>query len=131
MAYNYYQPMGYTPMYNQYNNQIPNPQPQIQPQIQAQNTIIWVTYDEMLVYPIAPNTAVALWDKNNSTIYIKRADSTGKPSVQILDYTERREQSPKRQTEEVPKYVTVEAFDKLSKTVDGIIEKMKEDREDG
>ena len=41
MAYNYYQPMGYTPMYNQ--QPLPQPQPQIQPQAYANTGIVWAS----------------------------------------------------------------------------------------
>lgn len=91
MAYNYYQPMGYTPMYQpQYNAMQGNPQPQIQmPQMSA--GILWVDgYNEAAMYPVAPNAAVVLWDKTTPAIYLKKADATGKPSMVIYDLVERK-----------------------------------------
>ena len=132
MAYNYYQPMGYTPMYQpqygqmqgnptQQQMQIPQPQP-----TQAQATIIWVDgYNEAAMYPVAPNAAVALWDKSNPCIYLKRADATGKPSMQIYDMVERKE-APQEQKPAEPRYATVEALQRLSNTVDGIIARLDE-----
>ena len=32
-------------------------------------------------YLVAPNSAVALWDSNSPTIYLKQADASGKPST--------------------------------------------------
>ena len=73
--YNYY------PQYNAY-----------QPQ---QSGIIWVSGEqEAYSYLIAPNNAVALWDSSKPTIYMKQADASGKPSIKILDYTERTVSQP-------------------------------------
>ena len=97
MAYNYYQPAGYMPMYqNQYQQMQGQPyqQPQMQPQSQPQTGgtgIIWIDgYNEAAMYPVAPNAAVALWDKTAPSIYLKKADATGKPSMQIFDLVERK-----------------------------------------
>ena len=40
-------------------------------------------------YLVAPNSAVALWDSNSPTIYLKQADASGKPSIKIYDLVER------------------------------------------
>lgn len=120
MAYNYYQPMGYTPMYNQ--QPLPQPQPQIQPQAYANTGIVWVAdYNEAAMYPIAPNAAVALWDKSSPCIYLKQADSTGRPSLKIYDLVERKPQEQKE-----ARYATQEALEQLSRTVDGIIDRLNE-----
>ena len=37
----------------------------------------------------APNSAVALWDSNAPTIYLKQADASGKPSIKVFDLVER------------------------------------------
>lgn len=134
MAYNYYQPMGYTPMfqpqYQQMQGQLQNgspAQPQFQPQ-QAQASIIWVDgYNEAAMYPIAPNAAVALWDKSAPAIYLKRADATGKPSLQIFDLVERKE-APKEAKPAEPRYATVEALERLAGIVEGINGRVEEMR---
>ena len=130
MAYNYYQPMGYTPMYQpqfqQMQGQMPNPQPQIQPQAVQQASILWVDgYNEAAMYPVAPNAAVVLWDKSNPSIYLKRADATGKPSMQIFDLVERKE-APKHSQSDGPQYATQEALEQLSAVVDNLRRKIEE-----
>ena len=42
---------------------------------------------EAMAYLVAPNSAVALWDSNAPTIYLKQAD--GKPSIKVYDLVER------------------------------------------
>lgn len=57
---------------------------------QNQNSIIWVNGDkEASAYPVAPNNAVALWDSENPTIYLKQADASGRPSIKVFDLVER------------------------------------------
>lgn len=45
------------------------------------------------MFPIAPNAAVALWQKDGKTIFLKSADATGRPSLKIYDLVERVEES--------------------------------------
>ena len=85
MAYQFpvgYQQM-YYPQYNGYN------QSQMQNQQQVQNNnIIWVSGEAgAKSYLVAPNTTVQLWDSESQTIYLKSADSSGMPSMRIIDYT--------------------------------------------
>lgn len=81
MAYNF--PVNYYPNYqNQY----------------QQNGIIWVQGEAgAKSYLVAPNTTVQLWDSESQTIYLKSADSSGMPSIKVLDYTVR--EAPVRPTE--------------------------------
>lgn len=54
------------------------------------NGMIWVSgRQEADGYLIAPNSAVALWDANNPVVYLRKADSTGKPSTVVYDLVER------------------------------------------
>ena len=101
MAYTPYYP-GYQPMY--YQPPMPDqlaqlrgqqqfqPAPQMQPQ-QAQaggQSMVWVNGEqEAMAYLVAPNSAVALWDSNSPTIYLKQADASGKPSIKVYDLVER------------------------------------------
>ena len=66
--------------------------PQVQPQ-QAQTggqSMVWVSGEaEAMAYLVAPNSAVALWDSNAPTIYLKQADASGKPSIKVYDLVER------------------------------------------
>ena len=36
---------------------------------------------------VAPNQTVVLWDSESQVIYLKSANASGLPSMQILDYT--------------------------------------------
>ena len=71
---------------------IPQQIPQVQPQ-QAQTggqSMVWVSGEaEAMAYLVAPNSAVALWDSNSPTIYLKQADASGKPSIKVYDLVER------------------------------------------
>ena len=68
-------------------------QPQPQPAPQMPQTVSALTFvlgeAEASAYPVAPGNTVSLWDKNESTVYIKSVDASGVPSMRILDYTER------------------------------------------
>lgn len=89
---------------NQQMQNMPQPQPQMMqaqpmqtnvgplpPSGGPQNSgIIWVSGKaEADGYPVAPNSAAALWDANNPVIYLRKADSTGKPSTVVYDLVER------------------------------------------
>lgn len=67
------------------------------PQSQPSGDMIWVLNEtEAMSYPVAPNSNVILWDKNNDTVYLKSANMQGVPSIRILDYAERvAENAPK------------------------------------
>lgn len=128
MAYPVYQYPNYTPYYaqpvpdqlahlrQQQMMQPPVQQPpmQMQPSAAGQtgNGILWVgSKQEADNYPIAPGCAVALWDSNNPVIYLRQADSTGKPSTKVYDMVERQEgQAQQAQTPDLSQYVT---WDKL------------------
>lgn len=59
--------------------------------------IIWVSgKGEADGYLVAPNSAVALWDANNPVIYLRQADSTGKPSTKVYDLVERTDNQPQQ-----------------------------------
>ncbi len=81
--YNPYQPQSYLPQNYQQVQQTP---------VANQSGIIWVSGEqEAAMYPIAPNNAVALWDRSGKTVFIKQADATGKPSMKTFDLVERGE----------------------------------------
>lgn len=69
-----------------------NAQPQQPPQ-NANNGFVWVNnIDEANAYMVAPNNAVQLWDKNSPCVYLKTADAAGKPTMQIFDLVERKQE---------------------------------------
>lgn len=82
-----YQPM--QPMQTQ--QQMQNQQVLQNTQQQGANgsNMIWVTRKEAEDYLVAANCSVALWDRDENVAYIKSADSTGRPTMRVLDYTER------------------------------------------
>ena len=100
----------YNPYINPYASPY-NPQPQPQPMMQnfqqpqipqmqqqtPQNGFVWVDgIEEANNFYVAPNNAVQLWDKNLPCIYKKSADAAGKPTMQIFDLVERKNEIPSR-----------------------------------
>ena len=72
------------------------PMPQIQQQT-PQNGFVWVDgIEEANNFYVAPNNAVQLWDKNSPCIYKKSADAAGKPTMQIFDLVERKNEAPSK-----------------------------------
>lgn len=122
MAYNNMFPMAYQPIqYQQY------PQPQ---QPQANNGIIWIQGEAgAKSYLISPNTTVPLWDSESQTIYLKSADASGMPTMKILDYTIREQNSqPTSSLMQSSDYVT---HDELSAFEERITKMIKEADSDG
>lgn len=105
-----------------YNNGFPANYPYVMPQQQPQvqspqsNSIIWVQGEAgAKSYLVAPNNTVQLWDSENNVIYLKSADSSGMPSIKILDYTIRENGSQTAQNglKMQSEYVTKEEFEKF------------------
>lgn len=123
MAYNYSFPYGYPYGFNPQPN-VPNTPynsgqnvgqtiPQ-SAQNNAYNGITWVHgLDEAERYPLAPNTAIVLWDINDPCVYRKQADATGKPTLKIYDLIERTVSDAKKKAE----YPTLDAFNDLKDEV--------------
>lgn len=130
----YYQPTTTTPVYQpklqqqQYQTAVPQYQ-QNQNMQPMNNSMIWVQGEAGAKAFVLPNnTTLPLWDSEAQVIYIKSVDANGKPTMAILDYTERNDdklvgQSPK---EEVPQieYATKEQVDSINKQFDLINEKL-------
>lgn len=94
--YQNYFPVGYQPVqqnYQQPTMQQPVQQPQqsYSPAIN-QSGIIWISgLQEAQMFPVGPNSAAALWQKDGKTIYLKQADATGRPTLTVYDLVERTE----------------------------------------
>lgn len=127
-----YQPMYYQPpmMDNlaqlragQYQQPVPPQTPQPMPQ-QSGQSMVWVSGQaEAMSYLMAPNSAVALWDSNAPTIYLKQADASGKPSIKIYDLVERGNDSQTVQAApQTPpvRYATQDDLDALAARVDAL-----------
>ncbi len=98
---------------------------QYQPMVQQplQNDMLWVLNEtEATSYPVAPNNSVTLWDKNKDTVYIKSVNGQGIPSMRILDYTERADNTQKRpETHECQckdKFVPMDTYNALVEQID-------------
>ena len=117
MAYNSMFPVNYQQMYV--------PQHSFAPQQQT-NGIIWVQGEAgAKSYLVAPNTTVQLWDSENNVIYLKSADSSGMPSIKVLDYTIRENGSQMAQNGLTAQsvYATKDELEKLKSEIMGLIEK--------
>ena len=109
----------------QYQPMQASPQPAPLPQ-QGQPGIVWVPNETAAhEYLVAPNNAVALWDSNSPTIYLKQADASGKPSMKIYDLVERnaaKSPVPVPQAPEV-EYATKEELNALAARLDAMASK--------
>ena len=100
------------------------PQPPQNPM--AQTGVQWVSGEqEARNWMLAPNAAVALWDSSAPTVYLKKADASGKPSLTIYDLVERAETPRTAPTADPVKFVTREEFDALAAVVDSMKGKKK------
>ena len=97
-----------------------------QPQVQQpvyQGGIIWGTYEEACAYPLAPNAAVTIWDRNQKVVYWKQSDAAGRQSMQTIDYTIRGEnQEPAKQA---PELATKEDVAGLAASIQAIKDLLK------
>lgn len=96
------------------------PMPQIPPANpmanSAQNGIIWISgRSEADSYLIAPNSAVALWDQNNPVVYLRKADSTGKPSTIVYDLVERTDNPAQQSAPQIDlsQYITRDQLEEI------------------
>lgn len=79
--------------------------------------VIWVSgKEEADKWPIAFGCAVALWDANNPVIYLRQADSTGKPSTKVYDLVERTDAPPQQKIApqiDMSRYVTIDQLEEI------------------
>ena len=92
--------------------------PSAVPPAPSQNSgVIWVSgKEEADKWPIAFGCAVALWDANNPVIYLRQADSTGKPSTKVYDLVERTDAPPPPQSApqvDLSRYVTIDQLEDI------------------
>lgn len=102
---------------------MPQQMPQVQPQ-QAQvsgQSMVWVNSEqEAMGYLVAPNSAVALWDSNAPTIYLKQADASGKPSIKVYDLVERTSGARTAQAPQGVEFATKADLEALAARVDAL-----------
>lgn len=113
-----------------YNNMAPRQD--YQQQNVSQNSIIWVQGENAAKsYPVNPNTAVALWDSEQQTIYIKSVDANGRPSLKILDYIDRdNEIVQNTQNDNAPEYVTQEQMTTFSEQINSQMAELQKNLND-
>ena len=92
---------------------------------------IWVLGEtEASSYPVARNSSVDLWDRNQQTFYYKFADAQGIPSMEIYDYKKRQLNSlaPSNDVINEPdsKFVDIEQFNALKAKFDELLAKFEE-----
>ena len=113
-----------------YNNYFPVTYPQTPPisypqYQQTQNGINWVQGIEgAKAYPVAPNANVMLMDSTGDVFYIKSADATGKPTISVYDYKERR---VGKDTTTDKKDAQIVTMDELTEILKGYEKKVTED----
>ena len=113
----------------QMQQQMYQPQMQQPPQgaQQPSNGFVWVNdINEAANYLVAPNSAVQLWDKNSPCVYLKTADAAGKPTMQIFDLVERKQQTQTAAQSAEADFVKRSEFDELRKAVDALTAKKAE-----
>lgn len=99
----------------------------------AGSTMVWVPgFQAAQEYLVAPNSAVALWDSNAPVVYLKQADSSGKPTLTIYDLVER---TAPRVSSESPQidtsaFITREEFSRLAERVESLVPKPKKAKEE-
>lgn len=65
-------------------------------QQQVKSERVWVQGESSAkAFIVANNTEQTLWDAEQPVIYLKTVDAYGKPSMVILDYTIRKQETPK------------------------------------
>lgn len=124
MAFNNGFPMAYQPFYG---NQGMNYQPPIQAPSQGQaGGITWVSGEAgAKAYLVAPNNTVQLWDSEAQTIYLKSADASGMPTMKILDYTIRDNNTQTVNPVIQADYVTREEFNDLVEKFNHLTDRKK------
>lgn len=110
----------------QYQSQM---QPMQQPQPAGQS-MLWVQSEaEALAYPVAPNSAVTLWDSNAPVVYLKQADSSGRPTMKIYDLVEHTQRPAQPAQAPAVEYATRAELEALAARLDAMAG-MKTEKED-
>ncbi len=115
-----YQPLYQAPQYQAPVMQTPQQQYQAPPPAQQPSggvSIVQIQGEAAAKsYLVAPNSTVQLWDMDAGTIYIKSADTSGMPSMKILDFTVRGE-APAAHPAPAVEYATKEELNALAEKI--------------
>lgn len=126
--------MAYNPYYPNFYQNYPqmNTNPTQQTQQPQQSGIIWVQGEAgAKSYMVAPNTTVQLWDSESQTIYLKSADVSGMPSMRILDYTIRDNNSPQSHNSIASNYATQDDLKILERKLNDRLDEIMRGNTDG
>ena len=127
MAYNYFPQTYQQPVY--YPTQS-NAYPTQQNVGANTNALIWVQGEAgAKSYMVAPNQTVVLWDSERDSVYIKSADSSGMPSIKVLDYTIRDNAPQKAEILAQNDFATKDEVDYLKKEINALKAKFGERKE--
>lgn len=100
------------------------------PQTPTNDMIFVLNENEASSFPVAPNNRVVLWDKNQTTFYVKSANAQGIPSMQTFDFSERTQNAPQTPTEHVCKcgdnFVTKDDFNALKGDFEALSKRFEE-----
>ena len=93
---------------------------------QTNNQMIWVQGEAgAKATNVAPGTTIPLWDSEAPVIYIKSVDMSGKPSMTIIDYTERDTSNQvTTQPDTQHEYATKEQIDTLNGQYSSIVDQL-------
>lgn len=141
----YFNPYAYTGTYAPSYNYQSMLQTQSQAQAQPHEDFKWVKSEkEVDDWYVEPNHAAAFWHSEEPVLYLKQADTTGKPTIRTFDLVERLPATEEKQEEPEVKYVTesdfcsvvkemTDAFSQFKKEIEALqkvpndIERMRED----
>ena len=88
--------------------------------------MVWVQGEAgAKAYVLPPNTTLPLWDSEASVIYIKSVDSSGKPTMTILDYVDRNAQNEQQKNNQGASYATKEQVDALNEQFVAVNKKLE------
>lgn len=125
MPNNYNNPFGYAPYQPSY---VPPIQPVNRNNYPINNTYAFVNGIEgAKSYQVYPNQSVMLMDSDDSIVYLKQADNTGRATIRTFKLEEVIEkQEPKAPAAE---YVSKADFDTLSNKFDALLKKLEGDKD--
>lgn len=110
--YGTYMPNFYPGSYQQTPPPVQQTTQQYQTPLTNQNGIIWVPNEQAANdYLVAPNSAVTLWNSNAPVVYLKQADASGKPSMEVYDLVERTQRPVQAPTVEYAPLSRLEALE--------------------
>ncbi len=108
---NYYNPYPYPAQYQL--SQLRQPYPMQYPaqnQPQQQSGMVWVRNRfEAENYPVAPNTAIALWDMSGPYVHRKETDVSGRPVMKTFQLVEATE-APQQTNFQAGDFITRQEF---------------------